>query len=589
MKSPSILEFRTLLPALKKYRTHYFWGLVCLLVVDLAQMVIPQFIKRAIDLISSGAAARTSLLLLAAAMIGSAALISSGRFLWRFFIHGASRRIETELRDRLFAHLMRLSFDFYQGNKIGDLMARATNDMNAVRMAIGMGFVAFIDGTVMAAAILVIIFIEDGRTAALAVLPLPFITVLILAFGRAVGQRFKRAQEAYSALSETVQETFAGIRVIKSFVKGSWFVKKFADTNDDYRKANMELVKIFGLFFPLISFLSGITTLILLLAGGSRVIEGRMSAGTLVAMFSYLQMLIWPMVGTGFMINMMQRGAASLGRINEILAVEPLISSPAGALEAPLTASPYAVELRDLHFAYPNGTLALRGVDLRLPRGSILGLLGRTGSGKTTLLKTLSRMLDPPPGTVFIDGMDVRDWDLGALRSRFGVTPQDTYLFSASIKNNIAFGVPEAEEPRLEAVAELSAIAQDLGDFKEGWDTVIGERGLTLSGGQKQRVAISRAVLRDPEILLLDDALSAVDAQTEKRILERLLAERRGRTTILVSHRVSTLANADLVIVLDSGGISEIGTPRELAEGTGFYAQMARLQRLEQTPAQGTT
>ncbi|QQO08551.1 ABC transporter ATP-binding protein [Breznakiella homolactica] len=583
MQKASLKEFRSLIPYLSRYRWRYVLGFLCLIIVDVAQIFIPQCIRQAVDLISSGRFNWHSVLVICGVLLGIALVISLGRFLWRFFIHGSSRRIETELRDKLFSHLLTLSYDFYQKNKIGDLMARGTNDINAVRMSIGMGLVALIDGTVMASAILVIMFMQDARTAALAIIPLPLITILILFFGSAVGKRFRRAQETYSSMSDTVQETFAGIRVIKSFVKEWWFIKKFADTNDDYKDANMALVKIFGVFFPLISFLSGLTTLILLLVGGQRVVEGLMSPGELVALFSYLQMLIWPMLGAGFMVNMIQRGATSLMRVNEILNTKPSITSPDDPVKAPAagTVSP-AIELRDLTFAYPGGGPVLRDISLAIPRGAMVGILGKTGSGKSTMLKALVRLVDPPEGTVFAEGVDVRLWDLKELRGRFGMTPQDSYLFSDSIKNNISYGAARAGEEQIHKAAELSSIDRDLESFSVGWDTLIGERGLTLSGGQKQRVAISRALVRDPEFLVLDDSLSAVDAETERRILNMLLANRRGKTTLIVSHRVSTLHNADQVIVLDQGRVSEYGTPQELISRGGFYSQMAELQQLEQ-------
>ncbi|MFP3091033.1 ABC transporter ATP-binding protein/permease [Treponema sp. TIM-1] len=593
MRKWSLKEFKTLFPYLKQYRLRYFWGFVCLVITDAAQMVIPQFIRAAVDLISSGHFNWYVILALGGGMVAVMAVLSGGRFLWRYFIHGSSRRIEAELRERLFSHLMTLSYDFYQKNKIGDLMARATNDLNAVRQAISMGLVAFVDGTMMAMAILVIVFVQDAVTALPAVIPLPFITALILLFGNAVGKRFQRAQETYSNMSDTAQETFAGIRVIKSFVKEWWFIKKFADTNDDYREANMALVKIFGIFFPLISFLSGLTTLIVLLVGGRRVVEGIMSPGDLVALFTYLQMLIWPLIGAGFMVNMIQRGAVSLGRVNEVLRTIPTIRSP----ETPGMASSgeKAVELRHLSFSYIDGVTVLDDLSLTIPRGTVVGILGRTGSGKSTLIKTLTRMVDPPAGSVFVYGLDVRDWDLNELRSLFGVTPQDSYLFSDSIKHNIRYGLekrpagPGDAGALLEKAAALSAIDRDLEAFHQGWDTVIGERGLTLSGGQKQRVAISRAVIGTPEILILDDSLSAVDAETEKRVLTGLLEERRGLTTLIVSHRVSALGYADQVLVLEKGRISEYGSPRELALRGGFYARMAALQQLAAggRPAEG--
>jgi ATP-binding cassette subfamily B protein len=570
------------------------WGFVCLITVDAAQVIIPQFMRRAVDLIASGRFTWQEIGVLCAGMVGVMALISLGRFLWRYFIHGSSRRIETEMRETLFEHLLAMSYDFYQKHKIGDLMARATNDLNAVRMSIGLGLVALVDGTVMAASILVIIFVQDARTAAFAVLPLPFITAIMLLFGSALGNRFKKAQETYAAMSDTVQETFAGIRVIQAFVKEGWFIKKFADTNDDYREANMALVKLYGAFFPLILFLSGLTTVILLLVGGIRVVEGFMSPGDLLALFRYLQMLIWPLMGAGFTVNMIQRGAVSLKRVNEILNTAPSITSPPAPQKPDGQAE--ALVIRDLSFAYPDGSEALKGVSLTVRQGAWVGILGRTGSGKSTLIKAVTRMIDPPRGTVLVKGVDVRDWDLNELRGRFGVTPQDSYLFSDSIRNNILYrreqdaaalpGEPgNLEDTLLKQVTGLAALDRDLGSFAQGADTLIGERGLTLSGGQKQRTAIARALMGEPEFLILDDALSAVDAETEKRILTGLLAERAGKTTIIVSHRVSTLCNAGYLLVLDQGRVAEAGTPLELTARRGFYARMAALQQLDQGTA----
>jgi ATP-binding cassette subfamily B protein len=357
----------------------------------------------------------------------------------------------------------------------------------------------------------------------------------------------------------------------------------------------MGLVKFFGIFFPLIAFLSGLTSLILLLVGGQRVVQGLMTPGDFVALESYLQMLIWPLMGAGFMVNLIQRGAAALARINEVLDTKPSIASPerpaasggsarAGRAKAPL------VEIRGLSFSYPGGGRVLEGIDLVVEEGAVIGILGRTGAGKSTLVKTLVRMVDPPPGTVLVKGVPVADWDLRELRGVFGVTPQDSYLFSDTLKNNIIYGLepgpgaggkPAEEEEALNRAVELAALDQDLKNFHQGWETLIGERGLTLSGGQKQRVAISRAVIRSPEILILDDSLSAVDAETEKRILTALFRERKGKTTIIISHRVSTLRNAGRVIVLDRGRVSEEGPPGELAGRGGFYAQTAELQQLD--------
>jgi ATP-binding cassette subfamily B protein len=595
----SLGEYRTIIPYLARHRVQYALGFLCLLVVDAAQIMIPQFTRQAIDLVSNagvtggagggagGGETSRRIFLLCVSMSVSMLLISAGRFLWRYFIHGSSRRIETALRGRIFDHLLALSYDFYQDNKIGDLMARATNDLGAVRNAIGMGLVALVDGTVLSAAIMAIIFVQDSRTAIVAVIPLLPITALILLFGSIVGKKFQRAQETYSAMSDTVQETFAGVRVIKSFVKEWWFIKKFADTNDDYRDANMELVKTFGIFFPFITFLSGITSLILLFVGGRRVVMGLMSPGELVALFSYFRMLIWPLMGAGFMVNMIQRGAVSLGRINEVLSAKPSVVSPAEPKRPASDGWKYDIEIRNLSFSY-GGDNVLENISASIRRGSWIGILGRTGSGKSTLIKTLTRTVDPPPGTVFVRGVDVRDWDLGELRRLFAVTPQDSYLFSDSIRNNTGYGLEEDDEERVRRAAELAALEKDLSLFARGWDTTIGERGLTLSGGQKQRTAISRSLVMDADFLILDDSLSSVDAETEKRILLGLLEERERRirigrpfTALIVSHRVSTLAYADLVLALEQGRIAESGSPRELLEQGGLYARTAEFQRLE--------
>jgi len=574
-------------------------GFFFLIVVDAAQVILPQFIRQAVDIASSGLFEIKKVIIPCAVMVGLMGIVSLGRFFWRYFIHGASRRIETELRENLFEHLLSLSYDFYQKNKIGDLMARATNDLNAVRESIGMGLVALVDGTVMAAAILVIIFIQDTRTAAFAVLPLPLVTILILCFGNLIGKRFQRAQETYSALSDAVQETFSGVRVVKSFVKEWWFIKKFTDTNDDYRDANMELVKLFGIFFPLITFLSGLTVLIVLLVGGISVTEGSMSPGSLVALFRYLNMLIWPLMGAGFVVNMIQRGAVSLGRVNEVLRAKPLIFSPPEAFNndncapSPAPGTPL-IELRNLSFGFSEETHVLEDICLSVKEGTVIGILGRTGSGKSTLIKVITRMVSALPGTVFIKGVESTAWDLTALRKIFGVTPQDSYLFSDSIKNNIGYAVEieEGNEEILTRAASLSALDSDFLAFQDGWNTLIGERGLTLSGGQKQRAAIARSIAADREILILDDSLSAVDAETEKKILDALfeLGREKRRSglpwaMIIVSHRVSALSRADEVIVLEKGRIIEKGTPAELASSNrrfegGYYARTAALQSL---------
>jgi len=586
-------EYKALIPYVSRFRARYVFGIICLVAVDAAQIAIPQFIRKAVDLISSGNFQWRQIITLSMYMTGVMAAVAGGRFLWRFFINGSSMRIEAQLRENLYSHLQKLSWDFYQKNKIGDIMARSISDLNAVRMSVGMGVVALFDFIFMSTSILIIIFVQDARSALVSIIPLPLVSALILLFGNLVEKKFRAAREAYSRLSDNAQETFAGIRVVKSFVKEWWFIKKFASSNDDYREANMQLVRLFGFFFPFIQFLAGLTVLIMFAIGGMRVINGLMTPGSLVAMFSYLNMLIWPLMGAGFTVNMIQRGAVSLGRINEIFNSPPSIKeseNPSCAKpEDTLFAAVPALELSNLTFSYNGANTVLDGITLKVNRGEWLGIMGRTGSGKSTLIKTFTRMIDPPPGSVRIFGVDARDWPLEELRKLFAVSPQDSYLFSDSIANNISYGY-EGEgagtDGAVDKAVVFASLDKDLALFQQGKDTLVGERGLTLSGGQKQRAAIARAVIMDSEFLILDDSLSAVDNETERKILEALRDERKGRTTIIISHRVSTLKYADKTLVLDKGKMIEYGTPEQLVKQGGFYCRMAAFQKLEPEEAQ---
>ncbi len=571
-------EFRTLLPLLKKYRLFYLFGLLSLLLTDAGELYIPQLIKRITNLITGGTFSLEAIGRLVLLMIGVALIVAFFRFGWRFFIHGASRRIERDLREQVFSHLLSLSSDFYQKMKTGDIMARSSNDMRAIRMASGMALVAFVDGFFLSIAILVILFAQFPRLAVVTIIPLPLITIIVLAGGKVIGQRFRLVQEGFSRLSEYVQEGLTGIRVVKSFVKESWVEEVFHKRNDDNVSRNMQLVRIWGLFFPLITFISGLSLLFLLFFGGRSVMVGDFTPGDFMAFMAYLTMLRWPVMGMGFTVNMLQRGAASLERINEILNEKPGITSPHGAISA----SPAGgLEVRDLNYHYSqDGPPVLEDISFTLPRGTTLGILGRTGSGKSTLVKIFPRLLDPASGTVFIGGTDIRSYDLPVLRSSIGIVPQDSFLFSATIRDNIAFGRPDAQDEEVQEAAVLSTIDRELSVFPHGWSTEVGERGVTLSGGQKQRIAISRAMLINPEILIFDDALASVDAETEEKILTAFLRTRKGRTNILVAHRVSTLQHADHIIVLDKGRIIQQGSHDELSQVPGLYRDIYRLQQL---------
>jgi len=571
--------FRSLGPYLKKYSGFYILGILALLGTAGGQILIPQFIRRAIDLIATGSFTAGGVLTIMGGMIGVAAGIAVCRYGWRISIQNASRKIEAELREDYFNRLLTLSSSFFGEHKTGDLMARATNDIQAVRMATSMALVAAFDGFFMTVSILILLFIKYPRLTLLTIIPLPIITILILGFGSVIGDRFKKVQEGFSKLSDQAQEVFSGIRVVKSFVKEKYFLRKFAAANEDYQVRNLQLVRLWGIFFPLVTFLSGITTIVLLRVGGGMVMTGEISPGDFVAVLAYLKMLIWPMLGAGFTVNLLQRGAASLGRINNVLHANPDIESPEEGYPEPADGD---IAIRNLTYAYPGiENPVLKDISFTIARGSILGILGRTGCGKSTLLKLLPRILNPPAGTVFLDGRDVLEYDLAALRRTFGSVPQDSFLFSMSLKDNIGFGLEDKNEEVINRVAEVSTINRDAKDFYAGFATMVGERGITLSGGQKQRVAISRALAVEANILVFDDALSAVDTETEEKILKELLEYRKGKTSIIVSHRVSTLSSADRIIVLDEGRIVQEGTHEELMCVEGFYQEVYTLQSFD--------
>lgn len=572
--------FSSLIPYLKRHALFYWAGLGCLLVTNTGQLLIPQWLKSAVNHLAEGQPRPEFIAGVVGGMLLTALVIALGRVGWRYFLAGASRRIEAELRQNLVDHLLTLSPSFYSGQKTGDLMARATNDLEAVRNSIGMALVALTDAVFLSGSILVILMVQNPVLGLLIISPLPVITVLIVTQGGIVGQRFKKIQEEYSALSNFVQEHLAGNRIVKAFTQEASVDQKFLEANLAFRDANMQLVRLWGFFFPVIAALSGVSALLLLYFGGRAVMAGTLSPGDFTAYLSYIGMLIWPLMGAGMVVNMLQRGAASLKRINEILKTEPEIRSPeTGAFPGP---QHFDLRLEGLtHRFSPEGPAVLTDVSLEIPEGTFLGILGRLGSGKSTLGSLLPRLFDPPPGTIFLDGRDVRDYDLTALRRCFSVVPQTTFLFSDSIRNNIAFGNAGADEAKLRHMAELSTISRDIDTFTQGWDTEVGERGVALSGGQKQRLSLSRALAADAPILILDDALSAVDVETEEKILRHLKEARKGRTNLLISHRVNTLKNCDLIIVLDQGRIVQQGTHAQLMAQEGIYSEIALLQHVE--------
>ncbi len=560
-----------------QYRKRVLFGFLSLLVVDGAGLLVPLVIRGAIDRLASG---EGGVLRSGLYIVGLATIVMLFRFLWRYFLIGSARQIERDLRSKLYQHLLSLSASFYNEHKTGDLMAHATNDIDAVSRACGFGVLTIADPIFMIPVAVGIMLSIDPRLTLYAIIPLPILTVFMLGFGKVIHQRFEVVQAAFSGLMEKVRENVAGIRVVKSFVQEEGTERDFAATNSAFIDKNMALVRVWGVFEPLIELLGGATMAIVLWVGGISVISGSISLGDFVAFSQYLMMLTWPMISLGWAVNIIQRGRASLGRINRLLVATPEIVDPPHTR----TAHGSKIEIKNLTFSYPSRDVnapALSNVDLKIEEGTTLGLVGLTGAGKSTLVRTIPRIFDPPPGCVHLGGEDVRDLSLAKLREMIGFVPQDPFLFSASIAENIAFGNPEASTEQVEQAARLAGIHDEIVAFPKGYETRVGERGIALSGGQKQRVAIARALLLVPQILIFDDPLSAVDAEREAFILRNLREFFRGRTAILIAHRLSAVMHADRIVVLDKGQIVERGTHAELLTQGGIYRRIWDLQQAE--------
>jgi ATP-binding cassette subfamily B protein len=584
-------KLRPLVPYLKRYRGGLIWGALCVLLTNGIAVQFPQVLRHAINDLHSGV---TSQKLLKFALAIIAIFVAKGifQFLTRWIVIGISRDIEFDLRNDLFAHLERLSHSYYQRNRTGDIMARATNDLNAVRNLLGPAIMYSANTIVFTALAVGYMLRISPKLTIFAFLPLPVASIVIQYFGRRIHERFERIQAMFSDISARAQENFSGARVIRAYVQEQAEIAAFEGANQEYIRRSLGLVRLMGMLWPTLELMLGIAVVIVLWLGGRQVLAGKMNVGDFVAFNTYMAQLMWPVIALGWVINLFQRGTASMTRIEEIFSQKPEIADdPQIETRLPdvIREIEGEIEFRNLNFGY-DGVPVLKDINLRITAGSSLAIVGPTGSGKTTLVSLIPRIYDAAAGSVLIDGRPIREYALDSLRRQIGFVPQETFLFSDTIRENIAYGLSQEDSTasldEIKAAAEAANIANDIEGFPDGYNTMVGERGITLSGGQKQRTAIARALLRSPRILILDDALSSVDTHTEDKILNHLREIMRGRTTIFISHRVSTVRNADRIAVLHQGRIVELGTHDELIARSGYYTDLYNKQLLEEELAE---
>jgi ATP-binding cassette subfamily B protein len=579
-------SLQPLFPYMRRYRRSFFWGGVSVVLSNLIWIFFPQVIRVAIDDLNQGVTEK-KIWLYAGLLIAISLAKGVFLFLTRWIIIGISREIEFDLRNDLFLQLEKQSSAYYQQHRTGDIMARMTNDLNAVRMLLGPAIMYSANTVLFSIGALFFLVKISPFLTLVALVPLPLASILVQAMGRKIHERFERIQAMYSDISAQAQENFSGARLVRAFAQEEAQIAAFEKSNKEYIRRGLRLVQLMGMLWPTLEFILGLALAISLLVGGHEVLSHRITVGDFVAFNTYMLMLTWPVIALGWVVNLFQRGTASVVRIDELLKAKPSIDDRDANTAIPDDWQVRGeIEFRNLRFAYEsdNGHPAevLRNISLKIPAGSSLALVGPTGAGKSTLVNLIARVYDAEPGSILVDGRPIREYPLDVLRANIGFVPQETFLFSETIRENIAFGEPHATENEVLRAAEAAHIRKEFEDFPRGFETVVGERGVTLSGGQKQRSALARAILRSPRILILDYSLASVDTYTEEQILEELRRIMKGRTTILISHRISTVRHADQIAVLAGGRIVELGTHDELLADNGHYANLFQKQLLEE-------
>lgn len=570
---------RLIMPYMKRYAPRVFFGFFTLVVVDFLQLIVPRIIKHAVDALEKGTATRTLLLECAGYILLIALVIGVLRFVWRTLLLGFSRIIETDLRKRLFSHILGLDRVFFQRMPAGEIMALATNDLTSVQLATGMGIVAFVDSVFMGLAALGFMAYINPTMTLIAVLPMPFLAVLTRFISARVHRRFKKVQEQFAVMTEFARSTFSAMRLIKAYNQEEAQSGRFADLGNVYVRDNLRLASVYGVLFPVSVFVGNVSMLLVMYFGGLMTVGNTITAGDFVAFVNYLFLMTWPMMAIGWVADLFQRGLTSLGRIQALFDEKPVLRDVPESETDPSPRLRGNIAVKGLSFSYPDQKHpAVRDVDLDIPEGRFFGIVGRTGSGKTTLCHLLARLYQVEDGTLFFDGRDVNGLPLRTVRSAIAYVPQDITLFSETIAFNISMGKPEATMEEIQIAARAAAIHDEIMAMTEGYETRIGEKGVKLSGGQRQRVAIARALLLDRPIIIIDDGLSAVDMETEHAIIRSIASYLKGKTCIVVSHRVAPLADAQRIVVMEGGRIVERGTHDELMAAGGFYATIYEQQ-----------